>query len=100
MSYLPVRDVIQQVCAIAPGDGLEMRLAAVRRRLATLGGVAEEDVALVLQLLDLPVVPEMLEQHSPEARQARTFVLLRRLISHAAQRQPLVLAGGEAHLVD
>jgi tetratricopeptide (TPR) repeat protein len=101
MPYLLVRDIIQQVCGIALGDTMEMRTAVVRLRLAALGGEAEEDVALVLQLLDLlPVVPETLGPHSPEARQARTFALLRYMISHAAQRQPLVLAVENVHWVD
>ena len=100
MPYLLVRDIVQQVCAITPGDTLETRTAAVRQRLAALGGVAEEDVALVLHLLDLPVAPETLGPHSPEAQQARTFALLRYMISHAAQRQPLVLAVENVHWID
>ena len=100
MPYLLVRDIVQQVCAITPGDTMETRTAVVRRRLAALGGVAEEDVALVLQLLDLPVAPETFGLHSPEARQARTFALLRYMISHVAQRQPLVLAVENVHWID
>src|SRR5262249_20311023 len=53
--YLPVRDVVQQVCGLTAGDTLEMRTAAVRCRLARLGQLTEEDVALLLQVLDLPV---------------------------------------------
>src|SRR5207253_1742725 len=68
--------------------------------LAALGRVTEEDVALVLQLLDLPVAPEILTQRSPEARQARTFALLGHLLRHEAQRQPLVLAGEHVHWID
>src|SRR5438093_1204933 len=100
MPYLLVRDIVQQVCGITPGDTLETRTAAVRRRLAALGGVVEEDVALVLQLLDLPAAPETPGPPSPEAQQARTFALLRYMISHAAQRQPLVLAVENVHWVD
>jgi DNA-binding winged helix-turn-helix (wHTH) protein len=98
--YLPVRDIVQQVCAITPGDALETRIAAVRRRLAALGDVAEADMALLLQLLDLPGTPETLEQHTPEARQARTFALLGHLIGQAAQRQPLALAVENVHWID
>jgi hypothetical protein len=35
-------------------------MATVRRRLAALGTTAEEDVAVLFQLLDLPVDPEIL----------------------------------------
>src|SRR5262249_47030829 len=73
---------------------------AVRRRLAALGEVTEEDVALVCQLLDLPVAPEWLARLTPEALQARTFALLRHLLRHEAQRQPLVLAVENVHWID
>jgi predicted ATPase len=62
--------------------------------------VAAEDVALVLQVLDLPVEPEPLASLHPQARKARTFALLRHLILHAAQRQPLVLAVENLHWSD
>jgi predicted ATPase len=65
-----------------------------------LGEVTEEDVALVLQLLDLQVAPEWLARLTPEARQARTFAPLEYLIRHAAQRQPLVLAVENVHWID
>src|SRR5262249_18733169 len=101
MPYLLVRDIIQQVCGVAPGDTMETRTTVVRLQLAALGGEAEEDVALVLQLLDLlPVVPETLGPHSPEAQQARTFALLRYMISPGAQGQPLVLAVENVHWID
>src|SRR5262249_38726274 len=61
-------------------------------RLSFLTKRAEEDEALLLQFLDLPVAPERLTRLTSEARQARTFALLGHLIRHAAQRQPLVLA--------
>jgi DNA-binding winged helix-turn-helix (wHTH) protein/class 3 adenylate cyclase len=100
MPYLPVRDVVQQVCALDAGDPLETRTAAVRRWLAALGEVAEEDVAMVCHLLDLPAAPELLARLTPETRQARTFILLGHLIRHAAQCQPLVLAVENVHWID
>src|ERR671925_2229165 len=60
----------------------------------------EEDVALVYQLLDLLVSPELLTRLTPEARQARTFALLGHLLHHAAQRQPVVLAVENVHWID
>jgi DNA-binding winged helix-turn-helix (wHTH) protein/class 3 adenylate cyclase/tetratricopeptide (TPR) repeat protein len=97
MPYLPVRDIVQQVCTLGVGDPLETRTAAVRRWLTALGGVAE---ALLLQCLDLPMASERLTRLTPEARQARTFALLGHLIRHAAQRQPLVLAVENVHWID
>jgi class 3 adenylate cyclase/DNA-binding winged helix-turn-helix (wHTH) protein/tetratricopeptide (TPR) repeat protein len=98
--YLPVRDVVQQVCALADGDPLETCMATVGRRLAALGTVAEEDVAVLLQLLDRPVVPEILARLTPDARQARTFTLLWHLLRQAAQPRPLVLAVENLHWID
>jgi class 3 adenylate cyclase len=98
--YLPVRDIVQQVCALTAGETRETHTAVVRRWLTVLGEVTEEDVALVCQLLDLPVAPEWLARLTPEARQARTFALLGHLLRHAAQRQALVLAVENVHWID
>jgi predicted ATPase len=95
-----VRDLVQQVCGLTMGDPLEVRAAAVWRRLARLGRVAEEDVALLLQVLDLPVAPEALVRLSPEARQARTFTLLWHLLRQEAQQRPLVLVVEDVHWID
>jgi DNA-binding winged helix-turn-helix (wHTH) protein/class 3 adenylate cyclase/tetratricopeptide (TPR) repeat protein len=98
--YLPVRDIVQQVCALVAGDAWETHMAAVRQRLTALGKVTEEDVALVSQLLDLPEAPALLGQRTPEARQARTFALLGHLLRQEAQRQPVVLAVENVHWID
>jgi DNA-binding winged helix-turn-helix (wHTH) protein/tetratricopeptide (TPR) repeat protein len=98
--YLPVRDLVQQLCALAEGDGTEARTAAVRQRLARLGQAAEDDLALLLQRLDLPVDPALLARLSPETQQARTFALLWHLILHEAQPRPLVLAVEDVHWID
>lgn len=98
--YLPVRDLLQQVCRLTASDPLEARTAAVRCQLAALGEVAEEDVALVLQLLNLPVAAARLERLAPEARQARTFTILEHLLRHVAQGQPLVLAVENVQWID
>lgn len=46
--YVPVCDILRQACGLAEEDVTAARTAAVRQRLATLGSVAEEDVALLL----------------------------------------------------
>ena len=98
--YLPVRDLVQQVCGLVEGDTAAVHTAAVQHRLHASGITAEDDVALLLQLLDLPVAPEALARRSPEGRQARTFALLRHLILDAAQQQPLVLVVENLHWSD
>ena len=98
--YLPVRDLLQQVCGLVEGDTAVVHTAAVQQRLRASGMTADADVALLLQLLDLPVAPEALARHSPEGRQARTFALLRHLILGAARQQPLVLVVENLHWSD
>jgi predicted ATPase len=74
--------------------------ATVQQRLHASGITAEGDVALLLQLRALPIAPEGQAQLSPEARQSRTFALLRHLVLDAAQRQPLVLVMENLHWSD
>ena len=98
--YLPVRDLVRQICALAEGAELVEDTAAVRLRLHERGITAADDVALLLQLLDRSVAPECLARLSPEVRQVRTFALLRHLVLDAAQRQPLVLVVENLHWSD
>jgi DNA-binding winged helix-turn-helix (wHTH) protein/tetratricopeptide (TPR) repeat protein len=98
--YLPVRALLRQVCGLAEGDEAAGHTAAVQHRLHASGLTAEGDVALLLHLLDLPVAPACLARRSPEARQVRTFALLRHLVVHAAQPQPLVLVVENVHWID
>jgi class 3 adenylate cyclase len=98
--YLPVREILRQVCGIIEEDEDATHLAAVQHQLHVCGLSAEADVALLLQLLDLPVALECLAPLSPQARHARTFALLRHLVLHAAQQQPLILAVENLHWSD
>jgi class 3 adenylate cyclase/predicted ATPase len=98
--YLPVRDIVRQVCGLVEGDAAALHTAAVQQRLHVSGITAEDDVALLLQLLDLPVEPESLERLSPQVRQSRTFALLRHLVLDAAQQHPLVLVVENLHWSD
>jgi tetratricopeptide (TPR) repeat protein len=98
--YLPVRDILRQFCGLGQGDETALHTAAIQQRLHANGVTAEDDIALLCQILDLPVAPESLARLSLEARRARTFALLRHLVLHAAQRQPLVLVVENLHWSD
>jgi len=98
--YLLVRDLLRQLCGLVEGDEVAVHTAAVQHQLHASGISAEEDVAMVCQLLDLPVAPECLARRSPEARQARTFALLRHRIFDTAQQQPLALVVENLHWSD
>jgi tetratricopeptide (TPR) repeat protein len=98
--YLPVRDLLRQLCGLVEGDHAAARNPGVQHRLHARGIRTEEDVALLSQLLDLPVATEILAQWSPETRQTRTFALLGHLIRQEAQQRPLVLAVEDVHWID
>jgi tetratricopeptide (TPR) repeat protein len=98
--YLPVRDLVRQICGLVEGDEPAGHTVAVQQRLHASGLTAADDVALLLQLLDLPVALEALAGLSPETRQVRTFALLRHLVLDAAQHQPLVLVVENLHWSD
>lgn len=98
--YLLMRDLVRQMCALVEGDMSATHTAAVQHRLHASGITMESDVALLLQLLDLLVHPACLAPYSPETQRARTFALLRHLILHTAQQQPLVLMVENLHWID
>ena len=98
--YLPVLDLLRQICGRGEGDETALHTAALQQRLHASGVTAEDDMALLYQLLDLPVAPASLARLSPEERRSRTFALLRHLVLHAAQRQPLVLVVENLHWSD
>jgi class 3 adenylate cyclase/tetratricopeptide (TPR) repeat protein len=98
--YLPVRNILRQVCGLSEGDLTEARTAALQKRLGEMGSAAAEDVALLLQILDVPVAPELLARLTPEAWHTRTFALLAHLLLDEAHRQPLVVAVENVHWID
>jgi class 3 adenylate cyclase len=98
--YLPVRDLMRQVCGLMDGDEVTEQVAAVQQRLQASGLTAAEDVALLLELLNLPGPLEGLARLSAEAQRVRPFALLRHLILDAAQRQPLLLVMENLHWSD
>jgi hypothetical protein len=55
--YLPVRALVRQLCGLTEGDAAAGQTAVVQQRLHASGLPAEEDLALLLELLDLPVAP-------------------------------------------
>ena len=60
---------------------------------------AEEEVALLLQLLDVAVGTGPLAHYSPTIRQAQIFALLRQVIVHSSP-PPLLLVVEDVHWID
>jgi predicted ATPase len=98
--YLPVRDLLRQGCGITDADGVEAILVKARQYLEDAHLMSEDDAPLLLQILDVPVDDAPLLRFSPQERKVRTFALLRHLVLHDSQRQPLVLAVENLHWVD
>ena len=90
--YLPVRDLLRQLWTLPDAAHAPAVTATVHQRLREARVASEAEVLLLLQLLDVPVDLAPLAALSPEVRKARAFALLRHLVRHASQRQPLVLA--------
>jgi DNA-binding winged helix-turn-helix (wHTH) protein/class 3 adenylate cyclase/tetratricopeptide (TPR) repeat protein len=98
--YLPVADLVRQLCGMTPGEPYDTITAAVHRRLQEAALDPDEGVPLLLALLDIPLETERLATLSPPERKARTFALLRHLIFHEAQRHPCILAVENLHWSD
>jgi class 3 adenylate cyclase/DNA-binding winged helix-turn-helix (wHTH) protein len=98
--YLPVVDLVRQLCRMTPGEQHEAITTRVHDRLQQADLDPDEGVPLVLSLLDIPIETERLTQLSPPERKARTFALLRHLVLHEAQRQPCILTVENLHWSD
>ena len=79
LEYLPVGDLVRQLCGITTGEPRNTIAAKVHHRLQEANIAPDESVPLLLHLLDMPVELERLAQLSPPERKARTFALLRQL---------------------
>jgi predicted ATPase len=95
-----VRDLLRQGCGLTEANGLEAITTKVRQYLEDAQLMPEDEAPLLLQLLDVPVDDAWLARFSPQERKVRTFALLRHLVLHDSQRQPLVLAVENLHWVD
>ncbi|HXH12715.1 MAG TPA: AAA family ATPase, partial [Alphaproteobacteria bacterium] len=97
--YLPVLTLLRQRCQIAETDAPETIRAKVSRAVREGAIGAAEEVALLLQLLDVPVDTGPLAHDSPPIRQAQIFALLRQLIVHSSP-SPLLLVVEDMHWID
>jgi tetratricopeptide (TPR) repeat protein len=98
--YLPIRDLLRQLWGLPDTAAPDALTVTLQQRLHVAGIVTEDGVPLLCQLLDMPGEAEGLATLSPEARRVRTFTLLRQLVLHASQHQPLVLAVENLHWSD
>ena len=98
--YLPVLDLVRQLCETTRGEPHDVIAAKVHHRLQQADIAPEEGMPLLLHCLDIPVEMERLAQLSPPERKARTFALLRHLVLYEAQRHPCILTVENLHWSD
>ena len=90
-------ELLSQVYCIGEGEDAAAVVGKVRQGLGSTGLSAQEWAPSLLLLLGVPGGADGLAALSPEARKARIFDTLRRLILERSRRQPFVLALDDAH---
>jgi predicted ATPase len=98
--YLPVLDLLRQLCGITDVDDTETVTAKVHRRLGDIGGDLSAEAPYLLRLLGVPEGAEELAALSPQALKSRTFATLQGLSIQRSRQQPLVLAVENLHWID
>ena len=98
--YLPVLDLLRQLCGLLDTDGPEAMTAKIAQHLQEAGIDPDAETPELLHLLDVPVPPAQVSTRSPEERRSRIFAILRQLTLHSSQQQPLLLAVENLHWID
>jgi len=98
--YLPVLDLIRRGFGITDLDGPEAATDKIGTVLDTLRLDREESTPYLLGLLGFKDGTKRLERLSPEAVRTRTFDTLTRIVQHATQRRPLIIAVEDLHWTD
>src|SRR5262245_11179036 len=80
--YLPVLELLRQICGITATDRPADITARVVQALQEVEIASEDAVPVLLQLLDVPSAPPSPVPLSPSAFKARAFTLLRQLSLH------------------
>jgi tetratricopeptide (TPR) repeat protein len=95
-----VRDLLRQLWSLPDTAAPNAITATVQQRLREAGVTSEAETLLLMQVLEVPMDLAPLAALDPQQRKARTFALLRHMIRHASQQQPLVLTVENLHWID
>jgi len=98
--YLPVLDLLRDVCDITEDDDADALAARVCLGLQQSRLDPDAGVPFLLPLLGVAIPANSLAELSAEARKARTFEILRQLFLGRSQQQPLALAIEDLHWMD
>jgi predicted ATPase len=98
--YLPVLQLLRQLCAIAEADSPETIACKVSECLHKAQMPLDPWAPPLLDLLGGPMPTTDLSALSPQARKARIFSALLELCVHLSQQRPLVLEMENVHWID
>ena len=98
--YRPVLDILRHACGLTDLDHPEVTERQVVKYLQELGMVPEDSAPYLLHLLGVPAGTERLPALPPQELKARIYATFRRLVGHAVQQQPLVIAIEDLHWID
>jgi predicted ATPase/class 3 adenylate cyclase/DNA-binding winged helix-turn-helix (wHTH) protein len=100
MPYLPIRDLLRQLCGIAEADGPEAITRKVHAQLRAVDMMPADEALYLLQVLGLTAEGDPLARLSLQAIGARTFATLQQVCRASSRQQPLILAVENLHWID
>ena len=98
--HLPLLELLRHGCRIDEYDTPEVVADKVRHALERVDIDPAEAAPYLLQFLGVKPASAQVDKLSPEAIQARTVQVLRRMIVQASRRRPLILVVEDLHWVD
>ncbi len=99
-AFYPFIDQIGRAAGLAPADPPASKLAKLEMLLAR-GSISDDDVAVLADLLSLPVSPRHpLPNLSPQRQKDRTLEALIRRLESLASWRPVILIFEDAHWID
>ncbi len=98
--YLPVLDLLRQLCGITDRDSPDAMTAKIHAILRHIGLTPAETAPYLLHLLGLSEGTQALAVLSPETIRIRTFATLRQVSLHSSRQRPLIIAVENLHWVD
>ena len=97
--YLPVLDIVRQICGISETDDAERIRERVERAVAAVE-IGDAAAPYLLHLLGLRDGTEALAAVTSEAIKLRTIETLRQMMLHGARERPIVLVVEDLHWID
>jgi class 3 adenylate cyclase/predicted ATPase len=99
-AFYPFIDQIGRAAGLAPADPPASKLTKLEMLLAR-GSISDDDVAVLADLLSLPVSPRHpLPNLSPQRKKDRTLEALIRRLESLASRRPVIVIFEDVHWID